>query len=85
MKLTKEQQIKLWKEFKKLKSDKARWKFILNNQGKGIKINLDNDDTFGSFSWDENGEYLLQLDDYLGWSDGIQTLLSIIGIDAECV
>ena len=83
--MTKEEQIKIWKEFKKLKTDEERWTFIINNQFKGIKINLDNDDTFGSFEWDDDGDYLFQFDDYIGWSDGILTLLSVVGIDAECV
>ena len=43
--ITKEQQIELWKEFKKLKTDEERWRFIIDNQFKGIRINLDNDDT----------------------------------------
>ena len=83
--MTKEEQIEIWKEFKKLKTDEERWTFILNNQFKGIKINLDNDDTFGSFKWDDGGDYLFQFDDYIGWSDGILTLLSVVGINAECV
>lgn len=33
--ITKEQQIELWKEFKKLKTDEERWRFIIDNQFKG--------------------------------------------------
>lgn len=83
--ITKEKQIKLWKEFNKLKTDELKWKFIIDNQFEGIKIYLDNDDTFGSFEWDDDGEYLFKFDDYIGWSDGIMTLMAVIGIDAECV
>lgn len=83
--ITKEKQIELWKEFKKFETDELRWKFIIDNQFEGIKIYLDNDDTFGSFEWDDDGEYLFRFDDYIGWSDGIMTLMAVIGIDAECV
>ena len=83
--IRKNKQIELWKEFRKLKTDEERWKFIINNQFKGIKINLDNDDTFGSFEWDDDGDYIFQFDDYIGWADGIMTLLDVIGIDAEYV
>ena len=75
---------KLIADWKLLKNDTARWLFIKENQGKGIMINLDNDDTFGTFEDDENS-FIFQFDNYVGWSDGVMELLLAMGIEADCV
>jgi len=74
----------LVKEFESLKNDKERWLWAVNNQDKGITVNLDNDDTFITFDNIEDGP-ILQFDWHIGWADGIQHLLSAIGIKADCV
>ena len=83
--IRKNKQIELWKQFKELKTDYEKWAFIIDNKSKGIKIHLYNDRTFGRFEWDEDGDYPFHFDDYIGWADGIMTLLDVIGIDAEYV
>ena len=81
--IRKNKQIELWKQFKKLKTDYEKWAFIIDNKFMGIKIHLYSDNTFGRFEWDEDGDYLFHFDDYIGWEDGIMTLLDVIGIDRE--
>lgn len=75
----------LYKQFKKLKNDKQRWEWILANQDKGITIMLDNDETFGVFKDDEDGDYVLDFDNYIGWANGLEILLKVVGIKADCV
>lgn len=73
----------LLQEFNKLKTDKEKWKWLMTNQGKGLVVMLDNDDTFVV---DENDEETTgRFNEYIGWSDGVQILLDVIGIQAECV
>lgn len=75
----------LFNEFNKLRSDKERWLWIKDHQSVGITIYLDNDDTFGAFDDDEDGEFRLCFVNYLGWSEGMQILLDALGIEAEGV
>ena len=72
------------KEMKNLKSDKEIWKYVLENKDEESMppVMLDNDDTFWNFD-DERDEYIQV--DYLGWGDGIFSLLSALGINHEGV
>ena len=63
--------------------DKKRWDFLKENQHLGLLVNLDNDDTFVTHEDIEDG--MLQFNEYIGWSDGILTLLESVGIEAEPV
>lgn len=75
----------LHKEFKKLKTDIKRWKWIIDNQDKDIIVQLDNDSTFAVFINDEDGEFVFHFDNYIGWSDGVFELLEAMKIKAESV
>lgn len=72
------------KEFDDCKNDVDRWNWIKNNQGKGLVVMLDNDDTFIVDTNDEDSRPM-NFDHYLGWSIGVCSLLESIGIEAECV
>ncbi len=75
---------KLIEEFNKLENDKARWGFVLVHKSK-LRLSLDNDDTMvidDSASEDDENNYG-SFDDYVGWSDGVITLLKAIGLDAD--
>jgi len=80
---------KLYKEFESLETDVQKWKWIIDNQNKGITIYCDNDDTFACFDEeDEENEYnriILEFDHYIGWSYGVFNLLDAVGIKSECV
>ena len=86
--------IKLIDEFNTLKNDKDRFRFII--QHKGIfKLSLDNDQTWpavadhiaAQFSEDvvEDLPTMNDFDGYLGWSDGVVSLLEVIGVKGEPV
>lgn len=75
----------LFDQFEKLKTDKQRWDWIQQNQDKGITVNLDNDDTYATFDADEDGDYVMQIQEYIGCSDGIFSLLEAMGIKCEYV
>lgn len=75
---------RLLNQFNTLNNDKDRWDWVKNNQDSGIIIMLDNDDTFGVIT-NNNVDYIFQFDDYLGYSDGILSLLESFGINAEYV
>jgi len=73
-------------EFNNCIDDKERWQWVIDNhQDACVTIYLDNDLTFGHIEDDDDGEYILYFDDYLGWSDGVCTLLDVFNIKAECV
>ena len=85
------------KEWNKLKNDTARFEYLLANKGIFI-LELDNDLTFADYNLktlkeigldlDEAQDILPELnsfDDFLGWHQGVITLLEVIGIDAESV
>ncbi len=71
-------------QFAELKTDADRWKWIMSNQGNGLVVYLDNDNTFIVNENDEDMD-TLKFDDYIGWSEGAQSLLTAIGIAHECV
>ena len=70
-------------EFEKLKTDEEKWIWVINNQENNIIVNLDNDGTFITIKGndDDYGDFI----DYIGWSDGIFSLLKAIGIKCEGV
>lgn len=70
-------------KFKALKTDKERWAFLISNPDCGLIVNLDNDDTF--VTSENEDEYFVNFDDYLGWSGGVFDLLGVIGIKAQSV
>ena len=75
---------KLIEDFNKLENDKARWGFVLANKSK-LRLSLDNDDTMvidDNASEDDENNYG-SFDNYVGWSDGVITLLNAIGLDAD--
>jgi hypothetical protein len=80
---------KMRKEFKILKNDIQRWKWILKNKDK-IIVFLDNDDTFAAMAEDKynasiGNEEIFEFDTYLGYSDGVIYLLEALGIESEVV
>ena len=92
--------LKLIAKFNKLKSDKDRFRFLLEHKDV-FKLNLDNDETFTTVSdetfkslgidkWsveadDWNDKITNDFQDYLGWHDGVVCLLNVVGITAEPV
>ena len=92
--------LKLIAKFNKLKSDKDRFRFLLEHKDV-FKLNLDNDETFTTVSdetfkslgidkWsveadDWNDKITNDFDDYLGWSGGVFNLLRVVGIKVESV
>ena len=75
---------KLIEEFNKLENDKSKWGFVLAHKSK-LRLSLDNDDTMviddNASEDDENNH--ASFDDYVGWSNGVITLLNAIGLDAD--
>jgi len=71
------------------RDDTEKWEWVKGNQDLNITVNLDNDDTFVTFDdFDEeedDGEVVIRFDGYLGWSDGIHTLLDVFNIKFEDV
>jgi len=74
-------------EFKKLTDDRERWQWLLDNKDAEYTVFLDNDDTFVAFGStdDINFDDVLYFDDYIGWADGVEILMNVVGINAECV
>ena len=75
---------KLIEEFNKLENDKVRWGFVLAHKSK-LRLSLDNDDTMvidDNASEEDENNYG-SFDNYVGWSDGVITLLNAIGLDAD--
>jgi hypothetical protein len=70
----------LIEEFKSLKNDEERWTWLAANQGKGLLVMCDNDITMLS---DENDNTYTSFDEYIGYSEGVFSLLKSIGIDAQ--
>tara|TARA_R110000868_G_scaffold48122_2_gene156805 strand:- start:510 stop:749 length:240 start_codon:yes stop_codon:yes gene_type:complete len=73
------------KDFKKLKNDEQRWKFVIENQDKGIIVHCDNDDTFITIEDSDDDDNYDSFDNYIGWSDGVFCLLRVMGIRSESV
>ena len=70
-------------------SDKLRWKALpsLQVNHPNLIVNLDNDMTFITHKdiEPEEEDFILEFDEYIGWSDGVQTLLKAFNIKAEPV
>lgn len=73
--------MKLVQEFKKLKNDKNRWKWIIKNKDK-IELFLDNDMLCAMVIGSED---VLYFDGFIGWEECVLDLLSVLGIKAETV
>lgn len=71
------------KEFDKFTTDAERWTWLLENQDKDLIVMLDNDDTF--VVKDSGTEWVGRFDGYLGWSDGVISLLESMDIRCEKV
>ncbi len=68
-------------------TDELRWKALpsLQLDIPKLLVMLDNDNTY-IINTDENSmELILEFDDYIGWSEGVQTLLHAFNIKAEPV
>jgi len=70
-------------EFDELKTDEEKWKFVLENQDKGITVKLDNDDTFITVEDDDEGYG--HFHEYLGCSYGAVALLKALNVKCEYV
>lgn len=70
---------------KGMDSDVDRWKFIADNADVFI-VQLDNDQTLVQCEGDDREEpAYIDMDWYVGSADGVQHLMSAIGINAEMV
>ena len=68
-------------------TDELRWKAVpeLQREIPKLILILDNDDTY-IYHKDIDAEiFLLQFDEFIGWSDGIQIMLKAFNIKAEPV
>jgi len=79
----------LMEEWNKL-NDIERWTALTIDPFafKHFKVNLDNDETFVSLLDPKNEfqeEFFLNFNEYIGWSDGIVSLLEAINIKSEQV
>ena len=72
-------------EFNQLNNDVDRFCWLRNNQHLNIVLYLDNDDTFAVHEDDDENKYIFQFDSYLGWSDGIFSLLEAVDIRCSSV
>lgn len=84
-KLSKQEMADYQSKFESFSSDEDRWKWIKDNQDLNITVYLDNDDTFATFEDDDDGSFLLQFDEFLGWSDGLFSLLTMCEIKHKSV
>ena len=71
-------------------TDTQRWKALISEPEsfKNFIVQLDNDDTFLKIKNPKNEfeeDFYLSFDEFIGWTDGILTLLVAIGIQAEPV
>ena len=89
---TKEQLIE---ELQACSNDEVRWAYVLVNKDEDElpPVTLDNDATYISFvvevpckdSNETEEDWLtIDFDGYLGWSEGVRSLLNALGIKAEC-
>jgi hypothetical protein len=75
-------------EIMSIKSDAGKYRYIADNnryEHHKLMVMLDNDDTHVVFMGtdgypDYDDDRHVEIDDYLGWSDGVQSLLSAFGI-----
>ncbi len=78
--------VKKAKEFNQLDSDVDKWQWISENQDLGITVMLDNDDTFISFDdYIGDDDVSMDLEYYIGNSEGIEELLTAFGIKSSGV
>jgi hypothetical protein len=63
-------------------TDAERWKWLQAHQGEGYVVYLDNGDTFMLYQYDEE---TYDFDNYIGWSDGVVTLMEVMEIECELV
>ena len=68
-------------------TDELRWKAVpeLQREIPKLIVHLDNDDTYIYHKGIDTEIFLLQFDEFIGWSDGIQTMLKAFNIKAEPV
>ena len=59
----------LLREFGELENDVERWQWLQKNQGKGLVVMLDNDDTF--LTDNNDADDYVSFDNYIGWSSGV--------------
>ena len=69
-------------EFNKISNDVDKFKWIIENQGFGLQLTLDNDDMFLEDTHDEDAE-LGRFESWIGTSPGILDLLKAVGIQAD--
>ena len=48
-------------------------------------VMLDNDDAFITIEGDDEGEYIVDFDEFFGWTDGVLNLFKVLDIQAEVV
>lgn len=66
-------------------SDIQRWQYVFENSDKFI-VKLDNDETYLHCVGDDRDEpAMIEIDWYIGNSDGIQHLLDALGVESEGV
>jgi len=73
-----------WEEFT---TDTERWNYVMYVHPNLFTVVLDNDCTWCQFKDDEGDEdgdiEFFHFDEFLGWSEGVFTLLHVLNIDAE--
>lgn len=73
---------KLVQEFNQLEDDTLRLKWLLENQGKGLQLQLDNDAMLLVDLNDQDAPYG-EFDSWLGTSEGVDHLLNAVGIEFD--
>ena len=68
-------------------TDELRWKSLsyIQTEHPDLILMLDNDDTYVIHKDLDAEDFILQFDEFIGWSDGIQILLKAFNIKAEPV
>ena len=72
----------LLNEFKELKTDEERWRWVIDHQSDDIVVYCDNDATYITIDGEEGYE---SFDYYIGWAEGVFKLLDAVGINVEAV
>lgn len=84
--------IKLATEFNALPDDAARWRWVKDHQHLDIIVICDNDATYIVFPDDQTTANVggdpgpcieAEFDEFIGWADGVFSLLDAFGICAE--
>ena len=71
------------KDFQELTTDKDRWQWLIENKDVGFVVWLDNDNTYVGAEDDE--DFYVSFDDYVGSDQGTRVLLDVLGINSEWV